>query len=490
MMRNKRTIQVIALVLAILLVGGTVVGALFAALAEENPPERNSYAISMEYLEDEQALHIGQRLVYVNKSPDRLDRVVFCAAPNMFRRESALMYENDDLEAVFPAGYAPGGIDLRAVRVDGAAAEYGFQGEDETVLRVACDLAPGQSAAFEFDYYLLLTACNAFIGVGDTDARLGAFYFIPGVYDAAAGDFMLKKPLPFTRWLYAEAGDYAVDLKLPEGYNAALSATQNVREFALCFGRRYRRTEKQTASGVKVTVYSRRRDAGRAADMVVRAVEQCEAWFGPFPYPEMHVAESDTPLGPLNYPGLVLIRDIADEMALRFCVAQQYFGMAAYAEPSADAWLSDAVSHYVAYLLLEDADAGVVAAVHCGWRGSVQDILGAALSQMRSLGARPEDVSAAIGPGIGACCFEVGPEVAEGVDALLGGETDGLIRPGAGDRLFVDLKAANARRLQQLGVRPERIAISAACTMCDPEELWSHRVTNGKRGVMPAVIML
>lgn len=141
-------------------------------------------------------------------------------------------------------------------------------------------------------------------------------------------------------------------------------------------------------------------------------------------------------------------------------------------------------------VLLEDAAHGVVAAVHCGWRGSVQDILGAALSQMRSLGAAPEVISAAIGPGIGACCFEVGPEVAEGVNALLGGETAGLIRPGEGDRVFVDLKAANARRLTQLGVRPERIAVSEACTMCAPDELWSHRVTNGKRGVMTAVIAL
>ena len=141
-------------------------------------------------------------------------------------------------------------------------------------------------------------------------------------------------------------------------------------------------------------------------------------------------------------------------------------------------------------VLLEDAAHGVVAAVHCGWRGSVQDILGAALAQMQTLGAKPEDVSAAIGPGIGACCFEVGPEVAEGVDTLLGGETQGLIRPGAGDRLFIDLKAANARRLTQLGVQPGRIAVSDACTMCEAEELWSHRVTNGKRGVMTAVIML
>ena len=80
--------------------------------------------------------------------------------------------------------------------------------------------------------------------------------------------------------------------------------------------------------------------------------------------------------------------------------------------------------------------------------------------------------------------------MAEGVDALLGGDTAGLIRSGEGDRLFIDLKAANARRLTQLGVKPERIAVSDACTMCDPEELWSHRVTNGKRGVMTAVIML
>ena len=95
-------------------------------------------------------------------------------------------------------------------------------------------------------------------------------------------------------------------------------------------------------------------------------------------------------------------------------------------------------------VLLEDAAHGVIAAVHCGWRGSVQDILGAAIGQMQKLGAQPETISAAIGHGIGPCCFEVGPEVAEGVEKLLSGKTEGLIRPGEGDRLFVDLKAANA----------------------------------------------
>ena len=141
-------------------------------------------------------------------------------------------------------------------------------------------------------------------------------------------------------------------------------------------------------------------------------------------------------------------------------------------------------------VLLQDETHGVIAAVHCGWRGSTADILGAAIEKMISLDAAPETISAAIGPGIGACCFEVGPEVAEGVETLLSGETAGLIRAGRGDRLYVDLKAANARRLIQLGVPEEHIAVSTECTMCAPDEFWSHRVTHGKRGVMTAVITL
>lgn len=141
-------------------------------------------------------------------------------------------------------------------------------------------------------------------------------------------------------------------------------------------------------------------------------------------------------------------------------------------------------------VLLEDHKHGVIAAVHCGWRSSTADILAAALERMQALGARAEDTAAAIGAGIGFCCFEVGPEVAEGIERLLGGDTAGLIRPGEGDRLFADLKGANARRLRQLGLREENIAVSQECTMCDPETFWSHRVTQGKRGVMTAIISL
>ena len=293
--KRQKLIRIIALALAILLVGGVVVGALVSALAEDAAvPARDQYTMTMEYLEDEQALRVGQRLVYVNRTGEALDRVVFNAPANLFRRESALIYENGDLDSVFPEGYAPGGIDLRTVKVNGEPADYGFIGENEISLRVACALEPGESAVFEFEYYLLITRCGAFIGAGDTDVRLSAFCFIPGVYDGMYREFIINKPIAHTRWLFSEAGDYEATIRLPEGFALASVGTasageavdgtrlwtlraENVREFALSFGRRYRAVEGETEAGTRVRVLASSRRAQSVLDAAIEAVSQCEA---------------------------------------------------------------------------------------------------------------------------------------------------------------------------------------------------------------------
>lgn len=141
-------------------------------------------------------------------------------------------------------------------------------------------------------------------------------------------------------------------------------------------------------------------------------------------------------------------------------------------------------------VLMEDSSAGVIAAVHCGWKGSVADILGVAVKKMTALGASPENIHAAIGASIGACCFECDDEVPEKVTKYLSGDTDGLFTAGENGKTFVDLKGANCRRLIQLGVKPENIDVSSECTKCLPHKYWSHRATNGVRGSMAAVIML
>ena len=107
-------------------------------------------------------------------------------------------------------------------------------------------------------------------------------------------------------------------------------------------------------------------------------------------------------------------------------------------------------------------------------------------------GGLPERIRAAVGPAISRCCFEVGPEVKEAVEALLGADAEGLSPPeeGVPGKYMVDLKEANRRRLLQLGVLPEHIDVSADCTMCMSDVYWSHRATKGKRGTMASVIML
>ena len=140
--------------------------------------------------------------------------------------------------------------------------------------------------------------------------------------------------------------------------------------------------------------------------------------------------------------------------------------------------------------LLCDGENSVIAAVHCGWRSSVSDILGETVKKMCALGARPESIHAAMGAAIGRCCFETDDDVPRAVEKYLGGDVEGLFDRRADGKFLVDLRAANARRLIQLGLKAENIDVSRECTVCSHEKYWSHRYTKGRRGSQAAVIVL
>lgn len=141
-------------------------------------------------------------------------------------------------------------------------------------------------------------------------------------------------------------------------------------------------------------------------------------------------------------------------------------------------------------VLLWDGEHSVAGAIHCGWRSSVGDILKNALDKMVSLGAEPGSIRAAIGPSIGRCCFETDDDVPQAIEKYLGGDTLGLFDRRDDGKTMVDLRAANARRLMQLGVEADNIDISRECTVCSHEKYWSHRYTGGHRGSQGAAIVL
>ena len=113
-------------------------------------------------------------------------------------------------------------------------------------------------------------------------------------------------------------------------------------------------------------------------------------------------------------------------------------------------------------ILLVDAENRAVAAVHAGWRGTVRQIVcRAADSMRRHFGTCPADIRAVIGPGIGSCCYEVGPEVAAEF--------------GRSGRAYVDLAAENRRQLVTAGVPEAHIYSAGLCTQCRADDFWSYR---------------
>lgn len=124
-------------------------------------------------------------------------------------------------------------------------------------------------------------------------------------------------------------------------------------------------------------------------------------------------------------------------------------------------------------ILLADPRTGAVAAVHAGWRGTAARIVEQTIERMNAeYGSRPEDLAAAIGPGIGKCCYEVGLEVAR----RFGEEQAGKI----------DLAEYNRGQLLAAGVT--QIEIVSPCTFCEADTFFSYRREGERAGRMISFI--
>jgi polyphenol oxidase len=163
-------------------------------------------------------------------------------------------------------------------------------------------------------------------------------------------------------------------------------------------------------------------------------------------------------------------------------------------------------------VLVADRKRRVVAAFHAGWRGTLKRIVESGVGQMRlAFGSQPEDLIAAIGPGIGLCCCAVGEEVLSEFESQFSYarelfkevfDCDPVRKkypmlfltqraPGhspIGPSLHVDLVEANRRQLLAAGLKPDSIQVVGGCTQCHTDLFFSHRASHGHTGRMMAVI--
>jgi YfiH family protein len=184
-----------------------------------------------------------------------------------------------------------------------------------------------------------------------------------------------------------------------------------------------------------------------------------------------------TRAGPLTQEGMVRLEQIHSSTVLladrnQGCVGEGDALIAAQPDVTLSIRTADCLP-----ILLLDPIHKVIAAVHAGWRGTAAHIVKETLARIQELhDTDPQDLLAAIGPGIGVCCYQVGGDV---------GRVFGL--EGAG---HIDLAAENTCQLEAAGVPRERIDCLSLCTCCHPEQFHSWRRDRDRAGRMISYIAL
>jgi len=111
----------------------------------------------------------------------------------------------------------------------------------------------------------------------------------------------------------------------------------------------------------------------------------------------------------------------------------------------------------------------IAAAVHSGWRGTLGGIAAAAVRETAARGAcSPGELRAAIGPAIGGCCYQVGPEVRSAFEERFGIDFVAAAFRAATPRPYLDLRPLVRRQLEAAGIPSAAIDIVGPCTACTP----------------------
>ena len=133
-----------------------------------------------------------------------------------------------------------------------------------------------------------------------------------------------------------------------------------------------------------------------------------------------------------------------------------------------------------------------IALSHSGWRGTVHRMGRVTVERMaEEFGTKPEELVTAIGPSICQDCYEVSEDVIEEFTEEFSAEFHStLFYRKENGKYQLNLWEANRRVLIEAGVREEKIEMPGLCTCCNPELLFSHRASQGKRGNLGAFLML
>ncbi len=138
-----------------------------------------------------------------------------------------------------------------------------------------------------------------------------------------------------------------------------------------------------------------------------------------------------------------------------------------------------------------DPSKAVIGVVHAGWKGTLQRIGQKTVEVLEEhFDCSPGDILAGIGPSIGPCCYQVGPEVVSEAERVFGTREHFVSNKTEDGKAYLDLWSANLAQLRQAAIPEKNIEVARVCTCHHPDEFFSYRYEKGKTGRFGAGIII
>ena len=198
--------------------------------------------------------------------------------------------------------------------------------------------------------------------------------------------------------------------------------------------------------------------------------------------------------GPPTYPLVVSLKQVHGTHVV---VLDQPPHSQAFGEQAGDALVTNQLNIALVVrtadcvpILVADVKRRVIAAIHAGWRGTLAGVVSKTLSVLRTqFGSQPETLRVAIGPSIGACCYEVDTPVIQLLRETVSSWTDCVEEVDA-NKAMLNLKKVVARQVSMFGVSDTHLTQADLCTRCRPDLFYSYRREGRVEGTMMSGIML
>lgn len=338
-----------------------------------------NYEIVLTYDDENHTAQCSTAIDYFNSSTNALTNVLFHLYPNAFSEKGDGMVVNAASEAkAYPNGKSYGGIEVSSVKIGGNEAEWEYEGDADTFLRVTLvdQLFPDERVKIEISYSLIVPNINHRFGWGENAVNFANFYPIVCTYREGDGfctnDYMANGD-PFC----SEVANYNVTISYQKNMTVAFGGdnvltrengdfltttftSKKVRDVAFVLSRKF---EHLSAAAGKTTVdyyFYDDEDAASSLEIAIKSVEFFNEKFGEYPYSNLAVVQTNFVHGGMEYPRLVMISDAEKGEDYRYVIVheivhQWWYGVVGNDEFN-EPWLDESLTEYSTALFYENHD--------------------------------------------------------------------------------------------------------------------------------------